>query len=174
MSSKRAESIDHSGLLNQNNNQCVHKVMYRKTKKDKKVLLRDRKRYTAHSVVSTRSVVLSLGGGCPSPGWGVPLSCLGVPQPVLARGYPSPVLTRGYPCPGVPLAETGVPPARTGVSPQARTGVPPWERTWGKKPGTGVPHPLNRHICENITSRRTTYAGGKNDWVQYKTKKLYS
>ena len=67
---------------------------------NKKVLLRERKRHTAHRVASARYAALSNGGGggTPSnPGWGVPHPVLywGVPHPVLAGGYP--VLAGGYP-----------------------------------------------------------------------------
>ena len=76
-------------------------------RKNKKVLMRKRKRHTARRVVSTPSVVLTgyppphldLAGGVPCPGvpcWGVPCpggTCWGVPCP---RGYP----TRGVLCPG--------------------------------------------------------------------------
>ena len=102
---------------------------------DNKKLLHDRKRHTARCVASTRSAVLSRGGGgvvsqsCPGRGGG------------------------GYPCPAVPPSQPGLgypsswdwstppPPVGTGYPPQAGNGVaslPPGkdlgpetrERTW--------------------------------------------
>ena len=94
-------------------------------------------------------------GGTPSsPGRG------GVHHPVMARGVPHPVLTGGYP------------PIQTcdGVSPQsAGWGTPHPDLGWGTPLPCQLdgitPPPLKveqTHTCENITSRRTTYAGGNN------------
>ena len=83
---------------------------------NKKVLLRERKRHTAHRVASARYAALSSGwGGVPHPRSGV-----GVPHPRV-RGYPGQVLMVGG-TPGL-----GVPHPR---------GVP-----WSGLDGGGVPHP---------------------------------
>ena len=95
----------------------------------------------------------------PPPGTGVPL-CLGVGTPHLLPGYPLP----GRNWDQKPGKEPG-------------TGVPPWEETWNNSPGysTGkdmrpvvgstmewrLPIPEQTNTCENITSRRTTNAGGR-------------
>ena len=132
---------------------------------NKKVLLRERKRHTAHRVVSTPSVVLP---GYP-PG--------GVPGQVPPRGYPDPP-PRGGTRPGSPPgggARSGTPP---GGYPDPPGGYPvryPPGGTWtpGGYParyppggGTRTPPPPPRCGQTNkvklLPSRRTTYAGGKN------------
>ena len=88
-----------------------------KFKWNKKVLLCDRKRHTAHCVASTHSAVLFWGKPCPD--W----------------GYPNPVLAGGtYPCPGVPPDGTGAPQVRTGVPFQGKD----LEPETGKEPRTGA------------------------------------
>ena len=91
---------------------------------NKKVLLHERKRLTAHHVASTRYAALV--GGTPIPGWGVPHSQVGVP-PSQTGGTPSQVggtphldLGRGYPW----TWEGGTPPAWTleGGTPLPRPG----------------------------------------------------
>ena len=51
-------------------------------------------------------------------------------------------------------------------SPGQDWGAPPRERTWNQRPGERTwdwgTLPERTHTCENITSRRTTYASGKN------------
>ena len=104
------------------------------TRTNKKVLLRERKRHTAHRVVSTLSVVLTgtpphpdlAGGGYPSwvpppagyplswPGWGVPY--LGTPP----TGYP----LAGY-SPGIIPPQQGTPPAGYPPPPAGPGRVPP-------------------------------------------------
>ena len=76
---------------------CIHCLFWRlqstcfwlKTVRNKKVLLCERKRHTAHHVASAHSAVLSGGGGCPGHG--------------------------GYPILGKPPARSGVPPPRPGL-----------------------------------------------------------
>ena len=123
--------------------------------KNKKVLLRERKRHTARRVVSTPSVVLPWPGYPPGGGY----------------------LT-GYPPGGVP--DLGPPPRGGGTWP----GYPPEGGVPDRVPppllphgilgnvakhyGIWVPPPVDRQIdgwtdaCQNITFPRTTYAGGNN------------
>ena len=88
------------------------------------------------------------------PGWGGGGSSWGTPCPDLAGGtHPWP---GGYPHQGIPPHPdlTGVPPGKV---------MGPVEVLWD---GDGVsPPPEQTHACENITSCRTTYAGG-NDLAQ--------
>ena len=77
-----------------------------KTIRNKKVLLRERKRHTARCVASARYAALSNGGGG------------GVPHPVMMGVVPHPVMVGGTP---------GSPPIQTwdGVPLQTCDGVPP-------------------------------------------------
>ena len=124
-----------------------------KCRKNKKVLLRERKRHTARRVASTRYAALSnpdLVGGNPSrPCQG---GTLGTPHhPDLVGGQvPHPDLVRGYPRyhppsrPGQgyprysPTIQTwdGVPPTWDGVPPNLGQGTPP-DLRWG----TPLPRP---------------------------------
>ena len=130
-----------------------------KTFRNKKVLLRERKRHTAHRVVSTPYVGLT--------------------------GYPPPVLTwPGGGGGGVPRLGTHPPPAEYPLSGYPhRQGTPlagyPPSWTWQGTPrllhgilgnvakhyGIWVPPPLwtdRQTRVKTLPSRRTTYAGGKN------------
>ena len=86
----------------------------------------------------------------------VPLSCLGGTaflskgnSNLVQGGYPYPVLELPYPLQGYSWKEPG-------------TGdwFTPTEGTWDQR--LGHPHCWRTDICENITSRRTSYEGGKN------------
>ena len=127
---------------------------------NRKVLLREHKRHTAHCVMVYPSHVLGqypisvlAGGGYPSPvmARGILQSCSWkYPSPVLAGGTLSwgthPQLGLGYP----PWPELGYPPPRPGlVYPLTRTGVPPaWKgpgtRDLGKNLGLGTPLDVDR------------------------------
>ena len=81
----------------------------------RKVLLRERKRHTAHHVASARYAALSPGGGGPYPiqswmGGGTPSQVWmgGVTHQVLDEGYPIPDLDWGVPpCYGTPHLNLG-------------------------------------------------------------------
>ena len=107
--------------------------------------------------------IQSWPGGTPSsPGWGVP-------HPVLGQGVPPSRPGMGYlPTPSRP---------GMGYPLSARWGTPHPYLVWGtpSQEGWGTPLPVSwmgyppplpkveqTHTCENITSRRTTYAGGNN------------
>ena len=122
-----------------------------KNKANKKVLLREHKRFTARRVPSTRCAALSnpdlvRGGGTLSPGWGVriPGPGEGVPIPGLG-GYLSQVWgdTPSQVQGGTPSQDPrdGVPPwTWDGVPPRPGTGYPPGPGTWyPPRPGTGTP-----------------------------------
>ena len=128
-------------------------------KRNKKVLLRERKRHTARREASTPYVILT--GYPPWAGY-----------PLLA-GYPAP--PAGYPPARVPPA--GYPPGR--VLPRAGylpgwtwQGTPPPAAPWHSGKcckalwDTGTPPPVDRQMegqtrVKTLPSRRTTYAGGK-------------
>ena len=133
---------------------------------NKKVLLRERKRHTAHRVASTPYVVLT--GYPPVLAWGGYRVYLGTPQP----GYPQQgtshqgTLLPGYP-PRLDLA--GYPPL-PGWTWQGTPPAAPWhsgkccKALWDM----GTP-PVDRQIdrwmegqtrVKTLPSRRTTYAGG--------------
>ena len=104
--------------------------------KNKKVLLRDRKRHTTRRVASTRSAGLSPGEHTPVPTKGC--------TPVSAgEGRRVPLSSLQYP----PGWDWGIPPGRT------------WDQRPGKEPGTEVlprkdlgPPPYGQaYICENST-----------------------
>ena len=123
--------------------------------KYKKVLLRERKRYTARRVSSARyagGVPRPRSGGTSSQVWGgTPSQVWGVPHP-RSGGYPIPGLG-GYPVPG----PGGVPHPRSGgrevCQPDLEWGTPPWldlgwgtplwpDLGWGTpRPATGYPPP---------------------------------
>ena len=112
----------------------IYQETSKNTRRNKKVLLRERKRHTARRVVSTPSVVL-LGyppqqGTPPSwPDQGTPPG-QGIPP---ARVPPHPDLAGGGTWPGTPWGGTwpGYPPARV---PPGGGGVPDWV-----PPGQGTP-----------------------------------
>ena len=136
---------------------------------NKKILLRERKRHTARHVASAHYAdllggysVQSWTGGTPSFLMGVPpISWMGFLPSRPGMGYP-PISWMGYPH----LTWDGVP------SPKSRRMGYPQSAGWGTPPsssGMGTPHQLDgvpppkveqTHTCENITSHRTTYAGG--------------
>ena len=141
--------------------------------KEKKVLLRERKRHTARRVASARYVDLSPDRGVPYPadgGGGYPSSPgLGVPHPVLG-GTPFQVWTGGTPHPDLgwryppsPLQQDGVPPSQVwdgGTPDLSRPGMgsvppPPIERM-----GYSPPSPKCEQT-ENITFPLPSDAGGK-------------
>ena len=119
---------------------------------NKKVLLRERKRYTARRLASARSATLSPDEG----GWGAGV----YPYPLLMGrgtpsspngGYPYPVLTRGYPPSigkngGTPCQERwGYPPTHQegwGHSIPVRDGVPPGVWTGTQTENITFPHPF--------------------------------
>ena len=147
---------------------------------NKKVLLREHKRHTAHFIASA----CYAGGGTPSQVWGVP--CLRSRRGTLSQVWGVPHLRfRGYPVPGLggtpsqvwggtPSLVWGVPHPRSGGYPVPAPGgfprYPPIpDLGWGTPPGQtwdGVPPPtsVDRYTdwCQNITFPCTTYAGGKN------------
>ena len=98
---------------------------------------RERKKHTARRVAIVPSVVLS---------WGAP-------HPDLALGVPHPDLTGGYFILGYASARTRLPP-RKDLGPKT------WDQRPGKKHRTGVTPSSVVDKSVNITSRRTTYAGG--------------
>ena len=115
-------------------NRCLGEFMHYKIKEwQKKVLLRERKRHTAHRVASTPSAVLSQGG------WGTPSLARVVPHP-----WPHPHLRQG-----------NSPPPRKGHGTSGsiirwrRGKPPPRNDIWD---GDGVHPPYEgTHTCENIT-----------------------
>ena len=116
---------------------------------NKKVLLRERKRHTAHHVASARYAALCNGGrGYPISGRGYPISGKGYPVQCLGRGgYPIPGVG-GYPISGlgrgVPQVQTwdGVPPhLRWGTPPDLRWGLPGNLGTLPTRTWDGVPPP---------------------------------
>ena len=126
---------------------------------NRKVLLREHKRHTAHCVMGYPSPVLDqypisiLAGGGVSQSCngqrGTPVLLRGVPSPVLAAGLPqvlSPVLAGGTPVLGYtpPSWDWNIPLARTGVPPDQDWGTPCLERTWNQRPGKelGTGYPL--------------------------------
>ena len=138
----------------------IKSTLHENTKYKTKVLLPERKRHAAHCIASTRSAVLSRGGGgnLSGPGW------VGT-HPVLTWGYPTcsdlgvPWGTRclglGYPPGRVIGPETGVPqkgPWTTGII--MRWGTPrkhmgPVEVLWD---GDGMPHPECWHTVKTVPS----------------------
>ena len=85
------------------------------------------------------------------------------------KGYPCPRTWLGYPLPlartrtGVPLPpgkDLGLETSEQGYLPQRGPGTRGWEGTWDQRQGYPPPPPPPRtDTCENITFRRTTYAG---------------
>ena len=134
-----------------------------KTIKNKKVLLRERKRHTARRVASARYA--GWGGGLPRPGmvggypiqswWGVPHLVMverGIPHPVMVGGYPPTILTwpggeyMGVEAPSRPgCGDTwGTPPPSRpgwGTPPPSRPGqgTPPTIKTWLRYPPPSRP-----------------------------------
>ena len=127
--------------------------------KNKKVLLRERKRHTAHRVASARYADLSWGGvpRLRSGGGGVPIPCPGgypvpcprgvtpsqvqrVPNP-MSGGLPHP-RSRGYPIPGpggYPIPGPGGTPSHFQGVPHPRVGGTQGT-TPSSRPGRGPPH----------------------------------
>ena len=102
----------------------------------KKVLLRERKRHTAHRVANTPYVVLSMG--YPIPGWGVPRPWV-PPPPVLTWPGGTPSQDRAYPSSGATppvLTWLGGTPSQDGGTPQKGHGtsgsIIEWR--WGTPP----------------------------------------
>ena len=127
------------------------------TKRNKKVLLRERKRHTDRGISSTPSVVLYWGGGG---GGGLPLP--GVPHP--CWGYltlgtpPSDLAGGGYPTSDSPHQTWlgGVPHPCWGGGGYPTSGTPPAGPGWGTPlagPGRGTPPPVDRQTdtYQNIT-----------------------
>ena len=149
-----------------------------KMKRNKKVLLRERKRHTARCVASTRCAALSGGGGesgSRSRG-GTRSQVQGGTQSQVWGGTQSQV-QGGYPIPGLGGTPSrpgqgdtpGTPPPRPGMgySPYLDLGwVPPYlDLGWGTplpRPRMGYP-PRKCGQTENITSRHPSDAGGNDD-----------
>ena len=112
----------------------------------KKVLLRERKRHTAHWVVSAHSAVCLGEGGTSVPAEGV--------TPVLFWSGGIPVL--GYPPPPV---GTGVhpPPGQDWGTPRKDLGPETWERTWDW--GTPLRVWTDRHLWKQYLPH-PLHAGG--------------
>ena len=152
---------------------------------NKKVLLRECKRHTAHRAASARSAALSpdgWGGGELPPsspdGGRVPhLVLTGLTSPDLEWGTPHPDLGRGYPSiltwkGGTPhWPDGGIPPVLTwegGTSRQPDGGTSPPPEMWTGQTFPGI----------NITFPRTSYTGGNKmhwkltqfDWKQNQNK----
>ena len=135
----------------------------------KKVLLRERKRYTARRIASACYAALSPDqGGYPNQlmgrGYSIQSWTGGTPFSPGQGGYPTQSWTGGYPSVTSPIKKDEV--SSMGYpSVQTWDGVPPWSRRMGHPPHQldGVPPPSKveqTDTCENITSSRTTYAGG--------------
>ena len=109
--------------------------MLKNKTEDKKVLLCERKRYTARRVASTRYAALSnpdlVGGvsGVP-PNHHPDLVRRGVPHPYQVGGVPHPDLVRGVP-PHHPDLGLGTPPDLRWVPPQPGMGYPYPDLRWG-------------------------------------------
>ena len=163
-------------------------------KPSKKVLLRERKRLTARCVACAHYAALS-PDGVGGRWYSIQPWMVGVPHPAdggtpsFLMGYAIPGLDRGIlPCqldgvlpsgPGMeyppPIKKDGVLPYQLdgvfGVFPSVKKdGVPPSAR-WG------TPLKVEQtRTCENITSRRTTYAGGNYTYwmIMWYLWKLYT
>ena len=112
---------------------------------NKKVLLSERKRYTAHRV--SNAPRYAGGGGVPGPrlGW-YPVQGQGVPSPRSGGGYPVPGLGGRYPVPGpggYPIPGLGgrypIPGQGGGPHPDLVRGV---GLRWGTPPDLGMGTPL--------------------------------
>ena len=123
--------------------------------RNKKVLLHERKRHTAHHVLTTPSVVLT--------GYPPILTWLGgtLPGYLPPAGYPIP--QQGTPTPWQGTPQQGTPPAGPGRVPppgvcpmafwemlQSIMGTPLWTDRWME----------GQTRVKTLPSRRTTYAGG--------------
>ena len=121
---------------------------------NKKVLLRERKRHTACRVVSTHSVVVSWLTP-PSAGWPPLLTELTPPlidltPPPPPADWPDPPSAADWPEPPLPADWPDPPPPADWPDPPPWAGCPPCEQT---------------NKVKLLPSRRTTYAGGKNQSV---------
>ena len=127
-----------SQLLNVYSQKCLQGCWIMKmfhNKINKKILLRERKRHTAHRVLSTPSAVLSRRGrGIPhhwTGGGGTP-SLTGVPPILTWWGFPIPGW--GYPIPDQGTPSSG--PSQHIPPPPAGPGWgTPWEGTWDQSLG---------------------------------------
>ena len=150
------------------------------TPRNKKVLLRERKRHTARRVVSTPSVVLPgyPPGGVPGPRY-PPRGGLGTPGGVPGTGYPP----RGGP--GYPPGGLGTPRGGgywTWVPPRGGTqtwvplgGYPDLGTPPGGVPGPGYP-PTSWHsgkCCKALWDMGTPPCGQTDWWMDRRVSKHY-
>ena len=128
--------------------------------RNKKVLLRERKRFTACHVASARYAALSNGEGVPHPVLVVGGTLPTTTMQTWSGGVPPTIQTWSWGSPGTPL-----PPSRPGMGyppprPEMGNPLPPTHR-----PGMRYPPPPQKcRQTENITFPHPSDAGGKNDF----------